>query len=242
MANVTIIPSESFLQSVLPQSPEQLHPAQINYADFNDNAALKSASDALGFASEGVASIDRLRANSHPEDRPATQARKVREAVSGFDNARAARWDGARAALKAELTRVESELEKAANLKPIESRFNSIVGTLQGMNHGQRAQTIDQLIEAGDGPSLATIIEAPLFLTGLVAEQRDNIKLRLFTKVDPAGLALRDQLVKATAKFETASIVAIHASAKLLEGTDAFDKKAREVDEMANKARTGFAA
>ncbi|HEY0013180.1 MAG TPA: hypothetical protein VGB79_10055 [Allosphingosinicella sp.] len=234
--------NEVFIGSILPQPPEQLHPAQINFAKFGDHPVLKQASDALGMAWEGIGSIDKLRANPHPEDRPATHARKVRQAVTEFGNAWAQRADGAKAALKAEHRRVEAELETAANLKANERHFGAIVGTFQGLNPGAKAQALDQLIEQGDGPTLATLIDAPLFVTGLTAEQRDAIKMRLLTKVNPAGVALRDQLAKALAKMEAASMASIDAQMKLNTGTDRFDRKSREVEELATRARSGFSA
>jgi hypothetical protein len=224
------------------QAPEQLHPAQIPYAEFGDNPALKQASEALKYAFDGLAQIDELRANPHPEYTPARHARTVREALDGFDHAHSHKFDSGRAALKAEHRRVESELATAANLKPNDKHFAAIVGTFQGFNPGQRAQTLDQLIEQQDGPSLASLLEAPLFLTGLTAEQRDSIKLRMFLKVNPQGVALRDALAKSLERFEAASYAAIKARASLLEGTDRFDKRRAEAEALANKARAGFAA
>ena len=242
MSNVINLADAAAMSRVFTQPPEQLHPAQINHAAFGDNAALKRASECLGFAWEGLASIDTLRASPHPEDKPATHARKVRQSVDMFDSAWAGRWDGAKAALKDEQRRIEGALERAANLKPVPHHFDAITSTFHNMNPGQRAQALDELVEQGDGPTLATLVEAPLFVTGLTAEQRDGIKLRLYRKVDPVGLALRDQVAKALGKMEAASIACIHARAKLREGTDRFDKLAKDADEVATKARSGFAA
>lgn len=242
MTNVIQIADQAAMPRVFDQPPEQLHPAQIAYAEFGDNPALKRASETLGFAWEGLASIDKLRASPHPEDKPATHARKVRQNVDGFDHAWAGRWDGAKAALKDEQRRVEADLERAANLKPVAHHFDAITSTFHNMNPGQRAKALDELIEQGDGPTLASLIEAPLFVTGLTAEQRDGIKLRLFAKVHPEGLALRDQLAKALAKMEAASLACIKIRVKLREGTDRFDNAAKVAEDVANKARSGFAA
>jgi len=242
MTNVIQIADQAAMPRVFDQPPEQLHPAQIAHAEFGDNPALKRASETLAFAWEGLASIDKLRASPHPEDKPATHARKVRQNVDGFDHAWATRWDGAKAELQAEYRRVESDLERTANLTPVESRFSAIVGTLQGMTPGQKAEALDRLIADQDGPTLATVIEAPLFLTGITVEQRDSIKLRLFNAINPAGVALREQLAKSLAKMETASIACIKIRAKLREGTDRFDKATKVAEDVANKARSGFAA
>lgn len=224
------------------QAPEQLHPAQINHADFGDNSALKRASDCLKFAWEGLASIDNVRANPDPEDKPATHARKVRQNIDGFDHVRAERWDGAKAGVIAEQRRIEGELEREANLKPIPHHFDAITSTFHNMKPNERVNALNELIEQGDGPALATLLEAPAFLTGLTAEQRDGIRLRLFGKVNPQGLALRNQLAKALTKMEAGSLAAINASMALRNGTDRFDKRAKEAEELANKARTGFSA
>lgn len=242
MSNVITLPDQAAMSRVFTQPPEQLHPAQISHAEFGDNPALKRASDCLGFAWEGLASINTLRASPHPEDKPATHARKVRQSLDGFDHAWAGRWDGAKAALKDEQRRVETELERAANLKPVAHHFDAITSTFHNMKGGQRSKALDELVEQGDGPTLATLIEAPLFVTGLTPEQRDGIKLRLYRTVDPAGLALRDQVAKALEKMEAASLACIRARAGLRDGTDRFDKLAKAAEDVASKARTGFAA
>ena len=222
------------------QSPEQLHPGQIPYADFDDNSALKEASEAFSYAFDHIALIDRLRGNPNPEHTPARHARAVREALDSFDNAWAHKGDSAKAALKAEQRRVETDLEKAANLKAIDKYANAILGTFQGMNPGERSAAIDQMIEGQDGPTLAALLEAPLIVTGFTAEQRDGLKLRLFSKVNPAAVALRDQLARALVKYEAASVSCLSARAKLRDGVDRFTARTKEAEALATKARTGF--
>lgn len=241
MTNVVTLTDQAAMPRTFDAPPEQLHPAQINFADFADNPALKRASETLGYAWEGLAAIDQLRANPHPEDKPATHARKVRQSIDGFDHAWAGRWDGAKADLQAEQRRLEAELERAANLKPVQHHFDAITSTFHNMRAEQRAKALDELVEQADGPALATLIEAPLIVTGLTAEQRDGIKLRLFAKVNPEGLALRNQITKSLAKMEAASLACINARTRLREGTDRFDRKAKEAEDLATKARSGFA-
>lgn len=242
MSDIINIADKTEMPRVFTQPPEQLHPGQIDFAKYGNNPALKRASNCLGFAWDGLASINEHRATPNPEDKPATHARKVRQNVDGFDHAWADRWDGAKADLILEQRRVEGELERAANLKPVAHHFDAITSTFHNMNPGQKANALDQLIEEGDGPALAALIEAPLFVSGLSAEQRDSIRLRVFRKVDPAGLALRDQLAMALVKMEAASLAAINARAKLREGTDRFEKRAKEAEDVAHKARSGFAS
>jgi hypothetical protein len=224
------------------QAPEQLHPGQISFADFGNNPALKEASEAFGYASEHLASIDRLRGNPHPEHTPARHARAVREALDSFDNAWAHKGDSAKAALKAEHRRVEADLERAANLKPTDKYANAILGTFQGLNPGERARELDQLIEAKDGATLAVLLEAPSLVTGITREQSENLKMRLYLKVNPEGVALRDQLARALVKYEAGSVACLSARAKLREGSDRFNARTKEAEALANKARTGFGA
>lgn len=239
MTNVTVLP-EAFLKPVIGQPPEQSHPGQINFTDFGSNPSLKRASETLGFGWETASAIRELRANPHPEDRPATHARKVRETIDRFDREWAQRWDGAKAQLKGEQQRIESQLASAANLRPVLHHFDAITSSFHGMKPDQRQDTLGALIEQGDGATLATLIDAPLFLTGLTADQRETIKLRLYSKVDPTGMALRGQLEKALAKMEAASIAIINDRQVLREGTTGFDKRARDAEALATKARSGF--
>ncbi len=77
----------------------------------------------------------------------------------------------------------------------------------------------------------------------LTVEQKDGIKLRLFNAVDPATLALLGQLNKARAKIDAGSLAAMRYSILLLASTDRFDKRVKQAEEIAAKARNiGFAA
>lgn len=245
--SVTQMPEPVAMRRTLPidghgnsQAPEWLNAGQIDYANFGEDPALKEASEALAYGGDTLAQIDNLRANPHPEHPAARHARVVREAVDAFDNSWATRADGARASLKGRLRTVEADLEKAANLKSNPAHFNAIVGTFGGMNPGERAEALSEIVEAGDGPTLAALLEAPALVSGLKAEQRANLKLQLFLKVNPSGVALRDQLTKALEKLERASIASIRARAALRDGTDRFTARAKEAEALANKARAGF--
>lgn len=231
---------EAALPRAFDRPSEHLHPAQIPYADFGNNAVLKAASDTLTFAQARLAAIDELRGNPHPEDKPATHARKVREAVSAFDRVWADKWDGNKADLQAEHKRVESGLVEKANLKPIDRHFDAVTATFHNMKPEDRSKAITELIGQEDFSSLATLIDAPLFVTGLTAEQRDGIRERVFRHVDPEAVALRDQLETALSKWENASFAGLRIRDKLLAGTDRFDKRANDAAAVANKIHGGF--
>lgn len=234
------VPDEAALPRVFRNPSEHLHPAQIDYVGFGNNVALKAASDALAFAQERLAAIDELRANPHPEDKPATHARKVREAIAKFDGVWNEKWDDGKAALQGELKRAAAELNAKAGLKPVDRHFDAITATFFNMKPEERSKAIASLIEEGDFPTLATLIDAPLLVTKLTSEQRDGIKLRVLLKVDPAGVALCDQLHRALDKWENASFAGIRIRAKLLEGTDRFDKRATQADAVATKVKSSF--
>ncbi len=241
--NVVNIVDAAALPSVLNgQPPEQVHGGQIAYEAYGNNAALKRASDTLQYAWDGLARIDSLRAAPHPEDRPATHAGKVARSVNEFSSSWATRMDSARANVKSELSTVEANLIKAANLKPVDRHFDSITSTFFNLRASEKAAAIEQLIEQNDGPTLATLLEAPNFVTGLSREQKDSARNRLIAKVDPNGLAIRDQLKVALVKLDDASIHGIAAQIKLLEGTDRFSGKVKAAEEVAVNARFGFTA
>ncbi|WP_133365315.1 hypothetical protein [Qipengyuania sediminis] len=224
------------------QASEWLNGAQIDYANFGTDPALKEGSETLAYGGDMVAQIDNLRANPHPEDNAAMHARKVREAVDALDNSWAIKADSARASLKARLRTGEVDLAKAANLNPVDKFTNAILGTFAGLNPGERAKALSDLVEASDGPTLAALLAAPSLVTNITQEQRDTLKLQLFLKVNPSGVALRDQLTKALDKMERASIASIRARAALRDGTDRFTARAKAAEALANKARTGFGA
>lgn len=219
---------------------EAIHPGQIDYAGFNDNATLKRASDCLGFGRDEARTINQLRTNPHDEDRAATHDRKVREACDKFDRSWAEKFDGAKAALLAELHSVEAALTMKAGLKSNPVHFDAITSSFHNFSVEKRMSTLSELIEQCDGASLATLIEAPLFLTGLTSEVRDSIKERLFRKIDPKGLALRDQLAIARVRMENASLASLPMRAQLRAGTSQGEWKNRAQLAAIHSARARF--
>jgi hypothetical protein len=219
---------------------EALHPDQIDYASFGNNAALQRASNALKFAYDEGNAINHLRANPHDEDRAATHDRKVRERVDGFDRTFAQNFDGARADIQSELRRTEADLEQKAGLKANPAWSTAIVGTIQHMSPSERNQAVADLIEQGDHATLATLMDAPLLVSKLTAEQRDSIKTRVFMKVDPKGLALRDQLANALIKLDAASIASLTMRERLRAGTGPGEWKDRAKSAAVHNAATNL--
>lgn len=208
------------LPSAFTEPHEATHPGQINFADFGDNPALKRASDALKFWYDGAIELNSFRQNPDDEVRAATHDRLTRERVDKFETNYCAQFENAKADLKRELANVETNLEYDAGLKPNDVHFNAVTAAFSYMKPEQRLQTLNDLIEQGENAALATLIEAPLFLTGLTAEQRSGIKERVFNKVDPKRLALRNQLKVAFSKMENASIPALRMTGNLRAGTE----------------------
>jgi hypothetical protein len=222
-------------------SPEQMHPAQIDYASFDNNSALKTASDCLQFGWTRFLSIDELRANPNPQDQPATHCKKVREAVQQFEKQSATQWDRAKAEIIAETKRVEANLERSAGLKPDPRFEGAICNSFAAMNKYERTNAISKLVEGADGATLATLIEAPSILTGIEPAMRNSIRNQIFNKADPKMFALRNGLSAALGKLEDASYASITLRGKLSEGTDRYDHKIRSAEAIAAKAMTtGF--
>ena len=241
MPTVTV-PEAAAMKPAFQAPHEAMHPGQVNYQDFNNNAALKAASDGLGYLFEGQHSLNELRANANPEHTPARHAKVVADAIDNFSRNAATRLESAKTTLKAEQRRLDSELEAAANLKPVPHHFGAIVGTFQQMRPEQRASALNELIEQQDGPTLQALVEASTVLTGLTPEQRATIKLRLVSRINPAGLALSQQVGKALAKLEAASIANINGQMQLRQDTDRFASQTRQAETVAAKATAGFAS
>ena len=208
--------------------PEAMHPGQIDYASFGDNAALKRASDALQHGWNEALAINELRANPHDEDRAATHDRKVRERHDGSARSFAEKFDNANAELKAELRAVEAELDRKAGLKPNMTVANLTVGTLQGMkNDGERMAAVSELLEDGDYETLATLMAVPRFTTQLPAAFLNGLRERVLHKVDPQGVKLRDHLKVAIEKMDNAATASIIMFSQLRAGTGQGEWKER---------------
>ena len=196
-----------------------IHAGQVEAEAFPGNAALSAASAALGYGREEAEAINELRANPDDEDRAATHDRKVRERIDNFERTFAERFDNAKAGVENELKRTEADLVEAAGLKPNSAHFDAITSAFHQMKPEQRAATIAELIDQGDHASLATLIDAPLFLTGLTAEVRDSIRERVFHKVNPQAVKLRDHLKVVLKRIDEAGYVAPSMFGQLRSGT-----------------------
>ncbi len=190
------------LQRAFPGPQGILHPENIELPAGVEHPAFGVARDALTYAFDNVEAVDVFRGNQSDEDRSATHDRKVRERVDQTQDAFAEKMTRADNDMRRALADVEAQLVTKAGLKPNAAHFDAITSAFYQMKPGQRAETIAGLIEQGENAALATLMEAPLFLTGLTAEQRDTIKERVFAKVDPQGVKLRDALTKGLAKLD----------------------------------------
>lgn len=218
------------------QAPEQLHSGQFPYeGPWGENSALKHAHQTSGSFWERLNALHEYRTTRNPEVEPAVHARKVARLVEEFGRERASQWDSVKADLKRERGRVEDELKRGANLKANVAHFNAIVGTFGSLPPEKRMAAIDQAIAEADGPTLATLLEAPSLVTGLTAEQREAIKARAYERANPNGHALLKQLEKALVRSEAASIAAISATQKLAQGTDRYDRKVEQAKALEAK-------
>jgi hypothetical protein len=225
------------------QAPEQLHAGQFGYAgDWGENAVLKKASQTSGSMWERLNALHDLRVGRNPEDEPAVHARKLSRLIEDGSRDWASQWDGVKADLKRERSRVESELQRAANLKVNPDYRNAIVGVFSGLKPEERTAAIQQAVAEGDGGTIAVLLEAPTMVTGLTAEQRAAIKAQSYERANPANHALLKQLDKALVRAEAASIAAIDATMKLASGTDRFNKKVEQAKALEQKVRSGFTA
>jgi hypothetical protein len=223
------------------QPNEALHPAQFRHSGpWGDNSALKRASDVAGTTFEKLAAAHEFRVT--PGDDPFTHSGKLTHIVDEIGRGFASQWQDAKDNLKRERSRVESDLTAKAGLKVNPDYRSAIVGVFSGLKESERMAAIDAAIEAGEGAVLATLLEAPSLVTGLDAEQKATIKARAFAKADPNTHALLQELDKATAKAERASLAAIDAQMKLREGTDKFAKQTARSKQLENQIRSGLAA
>lgn len=99
---------------------------------------------------------------------------------------------------------------------------------MQTMNYSASARHTS-LMPVPDEAALRACLEAHL-----------NICTQLLLKVDLAGVALCDQLIRALDKWENASFAGIRIRLKLLEGTDRFDKRASQAEAVATKVKSSF--
>lgn len=209
-----------FVQAAFHAPNGYIHAGQVEVDKHPENAALKAMAEALGYGRSEAESINAFRANPHEDHMPAQHDRAIRERCDTFERKFAEKFDNAKAGLERELTNVEAGLVTKAGLTPNAAHFDAITAAFHQMKPGQRAETVADLIAQGDHASLATLIEAPLFLTGLKAEERDAIKERVFHKLDPMAVALRDHLKVVLGRAGQATEAAHNMFHQLRAGTE----------------------
>ena len=99
---------------------------------------------------------------------------------------------------------------------------------------------MDGLLAEQDGQTIAALIAAPCYVTGLKPEQRASLRNRAVRRANPEAFRLREQVGKALVKFEAASLPNIYGIEALLAGTGRFDKATLHAEAVAK--RTGFNA
>ncbi|MGL5837030.1 MAG: hypothetical protein ACRCY3_00850 [Sphingorhabdus sp.] len=198
--------------------------------------------DTVGGAWDEGNAINDLRVNPHDEDKAATHDRKVRERVESSQHKFNEKFERALAGLNSELKRVESDLETKAGLKPNPVHFDAITASFHAMKPEQRMATVNELIEAQSYATLATLIEADRFLTGLTAEVRVGIRERVLMKVDPKGVALRDQLKVCLERANDAGTRSVTMFGSLRAGTNPGDWKIRAQQAAVHAARESHLA
>lgn len=209
-----------FLDAAFHAPNGYIHDGQVEIEKHPDNAALKAMAEALGYGRSEGESINQLRANPNEDHMPAQHDRAVRERCDAVQGKFAEKFDNAKAGLERELSAVEAGIVTKAGLTPNSSHFDAITSAFHMMTPGKRTETIAELIAQGDHASLATLIEAPLFLTGLGSEQRDAIREKVFHKVDPMGVALRDHLKVVLGRVENAANESVKMFGALRSGTE----------------------
>jgi hypothetical protein len=235
--NMITLPSNPAEVPELPKAFHMPHSALHRDQFAGDNAAIKLMADTVGGAWEVGNTINELRANPNPEHRAATHDRVVREKVESERTKFIDKFERAKDGLAAELKRVESDLLTKSGLKSNPVHFDAITAAFHGMKPAQRVETINELIEQGDHTSLATLIEAPLFLTGLNAEQRDAIKQRVYLKVDPKGVELRDYLNVCIERADNAANASVIMFGQLQAGAEDGAWKVRAQQAAVHSAR-----
>ena len=183
------------------------HPENIEVPAGIEHPAFGIAREAFTYAHDGVEKVDVFRGTPNEEHRAARHDRETRELADQTQaayNEKVTRAEGELARAHAE---VEASLAAKAGLKADPNWRSQVVGVFYDMaNDGARAAAIAGMIESGDNASLAALVEAPLVVTKLRPEVRDSIKERVFAKVDPQGVRLRDALAKAQTRLANAHV------------------------------------
>lgn len=216
--------------------PGNLDGRYINFEAHDGNEALKRTADALTNGHKAFTELNELRANPFDEDRAATHARKVRERYNSTQDAWSQNVTRVETELASELTAVEAELSRAANLKADSRYEGSILNKLIAMTPADQTAFIGQLITDGDGPSLAAVLDAPSALTGLTAERKAELKTAHCAKSAPKQVALRDAIMAAQQHVRDTSIAMLRLAPTMLQWTAPGEWKLRAKKAAAERA------
>ena len=122
--------------------------------------------------------------------------------------------DETRAVLKAEQAALTNGLIQKSGFKANDAMTAFVVGTFQQMSEHEKPAAIAQLVEEGDGKTLAILASESTIYTKLSQELKDGIRNRLFAKADPQAFARLQENEFNLSRVERASIAAVNAYSK----------------------------
>lgn len=184
-------------------NPGQWKHPELVEAEKLGNPALTSLKIAHNSLHDSVMSLNEMRKNPNPYKTDAENQRLLEKAIERAMLANAQRTDRARESAKAEIQRVQSKVE--SYLRETD-RASEIRSYIRGRSEGERADIIARAIEAQDKETIAAVLNAPAYLSGLKEDRQQAIKQQYLQKVDPDLIKLERALTRADKLTDEASL------------------------------------
>lgn len=213
---------------------EWLHPD-----GFKAEGVTSSTLDMLGRMGKQIQTViayeDERKANRHPEHTKEHHAKvmkkRIGDAVKKIDELTAK----AERAIESDIRSTMATLDEDANLNVNSDWIATVTGAFYGLKADKKMEAIGQMIEAGQGPMLAVLIDSPEFVTGLNTEQRQNIRRRVHEKVSPNTVRTLDALKRAQDRWNRSKDVTHSGLMKLYSGLDKYDAQIAKADALAKR-------
>lgn len=213
---------------------EWLHPDGFKAEGVNS-----STLDMLGRIGTQIQTVmayeDERKANRHPEHTKEHHAKvmkkRIGDAVKKIDELTAK----AERAVEGEIRSTMATLDEDANLNLNKDWVSTVTGAFYGLKLDKKMEAIGQMIEAGQGPMLAILIDSPEFVTGLNTEQRQSIRRRVHEKVSPNTVRTLDALKRAQDRLDRSKQVTFNGVQKLYSGLSKYDAQIAKADALAKR-------
>lgn len=185
---------------------------------------------------KGAAALDNVAANKDPTDTLDGHSLKVARLAKQFDRKITESINRASDILRDGFRDIEARINAKVDLRP-NAFAEEVRAVFRALKPGEKAEMIERLVDANDGPELAAIVKAPAVLTGIKEEQRAIYEKMVLDRHAAAELEERSNLERVHHAFMRVEAIASRLVTELIDprGVAEIQKRQAQAREATDK-------